>query len=188
VYNMRFPGQYFDQETNTSYNNARDYDSSGGRYAESDPIGILGGPNTYLYVKGNPLALVDMGGLLGRAPGQGPYLPGQGPGASLGNIATNVSGMYMSIPCSTGCNVTLGLVCGTAASAVGYGTFTLGGAAAYAGCRMEVISVCFPICDSGPRPTKPNYPPVTTSCTRSGLPAYWPLPAQPPAYSIPNIQ
>ena len=41
VYNLRFPGQYFDEETNLHYNYFRDYDPSTGRYVQSDPIGVL---------------------------------------------------------------------------------------------------------------------------------------------------
>jgi RHS repeat-associated protein len=54
---LRLPGQYFDKETNLHYNYYRDYDPSIGRsgYAESDPIGLRGGLNTYLYVGGNPV-------------------------------------------------------------------------------------------------------------------------------------
>jgi len=38
--NMRFPGQYEDVETGTYYNFMRTYMQEGGRYAETDPIGI----------------------------------------------------------------------------------------------------------------------------------------------------
>jgi RHS repeat-associated protein len=41
-FNLRFPGQYFDSETNLHYNYFRDYSPQTGRYQQSDPIGIDG--------------------------------------------------------------------------------------------------------------------------------------------------
>jgi len=61
--NLRFPGQYFDSETQLSQNWHRDYDPTIGRYVESDPIGLGGGINTYAYVLNDPVELVDPFGL-----------------------------------------------------------------------------------------------------------------------------
>jgi RHS repeat-associated protein len=60
---MRFPGQYFDRETNLAYNYFRDYSPDVGRYVESDPIGLDGGLNTYGYVGSSPMAWIDPDGL-----------------------------------------------------------------------------------------------------------------------------
>jgi RHS repeat-associated protein len=63
TYNLRMPGQYFDKETGNFQNYFRDYDSSLGRYVQSDPIGIAAGVSTYGYVGGRPLSAVDRYGL-----------------------------------------------------------------------------------------------------------------------------
>jgi len=96
VFNLRFPGQYFDAETGKHYNYKRDYDPSLGRYLESDPIGLEAGLNTYAYVGDNPLLYVDPRGEAGTAVGclagvwTGPA--GCGVGAAIGTIGTIVLG------------------------------------------------------------------------------------------------
>ena len=85
---LRFPGQYADKETNLYYNYFRDYDPYLGRYAESDPIGLRGGLNTYGYVAGSPLSSIDPRGevglvMAGAAAGSA-ILPG--PGTVIGAV------------------------------------------------------------------------------------------------------
>jgi uncharacterized protein RhaS with RHS repeats len=46
-------------ETGLSYNMQRDYDPQVGRYVESDPIGLMGGLNTYTYVRDLPVSKID---------------------------------------------------------------------------------------------------------------------------------
>jgi RHS repeat-associated protein len=62
-YDLRFPGQFYDQNAKLHYNYFRDYDPNTGRYIESDPIGLRGGINTYAYAQGNPVKLTDPLGL-----------------------------------------------------------------------------------------------------------------------------
>jgi RHS repeat-associated protein len=73
------PGQYYDQETNNYYNYFRDYDSATGRYLQSDPIGLAGGINIYLYGNANPVVFFDRNGLDAINVGVNvnlPFLPG----------------------------------------------------------------------------------------------------------------
>jgi RHS repeat-associated protein len=61
--NVRFPSQYFDQETGLHYNYFRYYDPEIDRYLTSDPIGLAGGINPYLYAEANPIKNIDPLGL-----------------------------------------------------------------------------------------------------------------------------
>jgi RHS repeat-associated protein len=61
--NLRFPGQYWDAEKQSSYNIYRDgYTPSLGRYGQADPIGQSGGINLYPYANGNVLNNIDPSG------------------------------------------------------------------------------------------------------------------------------
>jgi RHS repeat-associated protein len=60
---LRLPGQRYDAETGLHYNYFRDYDPGLGIYKQSDPIGLKGGVNTYVYVLNSPLFWVDPFGL-----------------------------------------------------------------------------------------------------------------------------
>nr|WP_267461080.1 RHS repeat-associated core domain-containing protein [Acinetobacter guillouiae] len=60
--NIRFQGQYFDEETGLHYNRYRYYSPYVGRFVSKDPIGLLGGNNSYAYAP-NPVAWIDSLGL-----------------------------------------------------------------------------------------------------------------------------
>jgi len=63
VLNLRYPGQYYDAESNTNYNVFRTYEAATGRYLQPDPIGLNGGISAFGYVGGNPLRYMDSLGL-----------------------------------------------------------------------------------------------------------------------------
>jgi RHS repeat-associated protein len=60
--NLRFQGQYFDEETGLHYNRFRYYSPDTGQFINQDPIGLLGGLNNYQYAP-NPVQWIDPLGL-----------------------------------------------------------------------------------------------------------------------------
>ena len=91
---LRYPGQYYDEETGLHYNWHRYYDPTLGRYITSDPIGINGGLNTYAYADGNPIVRIDVRGLayfMLRPLGGVPWIPGLSCNEYLGRYNVEVS-------------------------------------------------------------------------------------------------
>jgi RHS repeat-associated protein len=82
-----FPGQVESAEPGLYYNYFRDYEPQTGRYVQSDPIGLIGDLNIYLYGKANANLHSDPLGLLPAEddlpwvpdePEPGPTWPGPG--------------------------------------------------------------------------------------------------------------
>ncbi len=61
--NLRFCGQYEDEESGLFYNRFRYYSPETGQYLSPDPLGLAGGVNPYGYVP-NPVSFVDPLGLV----------------------------------------------------------------------------------------------------------------------------
>lgn len=84
---FRFQGQYEDEETGLFYNRYRYYDPDSARYLTQDPIGLLGGENTFAYAP-NPTAWIDPRGLARKG----------GASATGGTVKKG------SVSCPTACN------------------------------------------------------------------------------------
>ncbi|GEM_PF-5112697 len=58
-----YTGREYDPESGLYYYRARYYDSAVGRFLQRDPIGVRGGVNLYLYMKGEPVNNGDPWGM-----------------------------------------------------------------------------------------------------------------------------
>ncbi len=65
VFNLRYPGQYYDSESKLHYNHTRYYQPRTGRYLQPDLVGLKGGINVYTYANGNPVHYTDPTGTWG---------------------------------------------------------------------------------------------------------------------------
>lgn len=101
---LRFPGQYYDEETGFHYNYFRTYIPDLGRYSQSDPIGLEAGWNTFVYVGGNPLLYKDQYGLkvcmlVTRSKGlihYGTHVALYGTNSNMGKFLYDPNGSYAS--------------------------------------------------------------------------------------------
>ena len=157
--NVRFPGQYYDQETGLHYNYFRYYDPSTGRYLRSDPIGLDGGLNTYLYANANPVKFIDPQGLRGGCPAN--MMPGPGnscvfePGAEdrkecvtaecAAGILPNPN-LPPATECEIECNVKWGPACLAAGAGGKAAGGVAGGVAAGGLCNVAKFIACKAAC------------------------------------------
>nr|WP_233356471.1 RHS repeat-associated core domain-containing protein [Brenneria sp. L3-3C-1] len=71
--NLRFHGQYFDDETGLHYNTFRYYDPGVGRFVTQDPIGLQGTQNLYQYAPNPNIWMDPLGWIHESAPGYNVY-------------------------------------------------------------------------------------------------------------------
>ena len=162
--NLRMAGQYYDQETGLHYNNARYYDPKVGRYISSDPIGLAGGLNTYLYAKANPLRYTDPTGLVVCSPDEiaveDPNNPGVGyfckprnpvgpPGdrcvtaECAAGVLPNPPPVTVS-PCELKCSFAMGAACKPVAVKTPGSLYSKAGS--YAACEVAAEYLCRKAC------------------------------------------
>jgi RHS repeat-associated protein len=108
-FNLRYPGQYADEESGLFYNYFRSYDARLGRYSQPDPIGLDGGWNRFGYVDANPLGFTDPEGLRNlrqATPGGNAYNRRQWERHGPGSIQTPQSNLPRSAAYEAGANMT----------------------------------------------------------------------------------
>jgi len=116
--NLRFPGQYFDAESDLHYNWNRYYNPETGRYVASDPIGLGDGLNTYLYANASPVMYSDPEGLKTIHCESGVWRPGcdrtNGGGAAVaGGVAGGIGlGAVILETCERGIKAILDIILG----------------------------------------------------------------------------
>ena len=87
--NLRFPGQYFQIETNLAYNHHRHYDPVTGRYTQPDPLRFVDGPSIYAYAGNSPIIKTDREGLAAATSYPHSPIPSSG-GNGTGGICEKV--------------------------------------------------------------------------------------------------
>jgi RHS repeat-associated protein len=95
---FRFPGQYDDPETGLHYNYYRYYNPPIGRYITTDPIGLEGGINLYLYVQANPINRIDPLGLHWLSGPRGPIPHRHKSGGGIEIVNPSDSGAWPGDP------------------------------------------------------------------------------------------
>lgn len=95
TFNLRFPGQYYDQGTGHFYNHNRYYNPELGRYMEPDPIGLEGGLNPYAYAGSNPVMFSDPSGLYLQGPNA--FMPLNDYQLSMAHVGRDLSSLNTSI-------------------------------------------------------------------------------------------
>jgi RHS repeat-associated protein len=95
TFNLRYPGQYFDAESGLHYNYHRSYSATTGRYTQSDPIGLDGGWNRFVYTDADSINFFDEDGLAKQdpKPQPTPIIPYPG-----GGKLSNSGGVFKPIP------------------------------------------------------------------------------------------
>lgn len=121
---IRMQGQHYDEESGLHYNRHRYYDPTQGKYITQDPIGLMGGLNTYIYPN-NPLAFIDPKGLSSYgACVMGTAAAGAAGGGAIGATGGGIAGAAAgAVGAGGGCTLV----------APGVGTVGCGAAGAVAG-------------------------------------------------------